>query len=48
MGGGQCPVGLATAMEEEQLAVQNQTYLGHHIVARYCCLARKVVFKNTM
>jgi len=31
--GGQCLVGVAAAMEEEQLAVQRQTYLGCPIVA---------------
>jgi len=45
MDGGQCLVGVATAVEEEQLAAQRQTHLGCPIVARYCCLAGQLVVK---
>ncbi|KAK4824397.1 hypothetical protein QYF61_014057 [Mycteria americana] len=43
MDGGKCPVGVDTAMEAEQLAVQRQTQLGCSIVARYCCPGREPV-----
>ncbi|XP_075267239.1 leucine-rich repeat-containing protein 2 isoform X2 [Opisthocomus hoazin] len=44
--GGQCLVGVAAAMEEEQLTAQRQTYLGCPVVARYCCPARAVGCKS--
>jgi len=47
MDGGKCPLGVATVMEEEQLAEQRQTHLGCPIVARYCCTARAAGCKST-
>ncbi|GAB0207774.1 hypothetical protein GRJ2_003243100 [Grus japonensis] len=46
MDGGQCPVGVVTAVEAEQLAVQRQTHLGCPIVARHCCPAREASCKG--
>jgi len=45
MDGGKCLMGVATAMEEEQLAAQRQTHLSCPIEARYCCPAREAVVK---
>ncbi|GAB0210166.1 hypothetical protein GRJ2_003482400 [Grus japonensis] len=46
MDGGQCPVGVVTAVEAKQLATQRQTHLGCPIVARYCCPAREASCKG--
>ncbi|GAB0205792.1 hypothetical protein GRJ2_003044800 [Grus japonensis] len=46
MDGGQCPVGVVTAVEAEQLATQRQTHLGCPILARYCCPAREAGCKG--
>jgi len=48
MDGGKCPMGVAAAMEEEQLAAQRQTHLGCPIVARYCCLAGEAGCRSTL
>ena len=39
-------MGVAAAMEEEQLSAQRQTHLGCPIVASYCCPARVVGCKS--
>ncbi|KAK4810463.1 hypothetical protein QYF61_004243 [Mycteria americana] len=41
-------VRVVTAMEAEQLAVQRQTHLGCHIVAKHCCPGREPGCKSTV
>jgi len=41
-------VGVAAAMEEQQLAAQRQIYLGCPIVARHCCPTGAVGCKSSI
>jgi len=47
MDGGKCLVGVAAAIETEQLAVQGQIPLGWSFKARYYCQVREADCKST-